>query len=223
VSKALITAALALVLAGCGGEKPAPEKTATPTPTIARDANGCAPAQPPQAKTVTLPEPTDELDPRKTYVAQVVTNCGAFEITLDAKAAPKTSASFKYLADHKFYDGTTFHRIVPGFVIQGGDPKGDGTGGPGYSVVETPPKGLKYAPGVVAMAKSGNEAPGTSGSQFFVVTGDSAEQLPPDYALLGRLTSGEPVVQKIGAIITDPRTDAPDAPVVIESIRVIAR
>src|SRR5439155_1334669 len=82
-----------------------------------------------------------------------------------------------------------FHRIVPGFVIQGGDPKGDGTGGPGYKVVEAPPKTLQYTKGVVAMAKTQLEAAGTSGSQFFVVTGEDA-QLPADYALLGKVTGG---------------------------------
>jgi cyclophilin family peptidyl-prolyl cis-trans isomerase len=221
------TAALAiatLTLAGCGGkDKPAPQATTSPITTPARDANGCTPAKPSAPKTAQATKPTGKLDPSKTYVATVTTNCGSFEITLDAKRAPKTSASFKSLADQKFYDGTTFHRIVPGFVIQGGDPAGNGTGGPGYQVVEPPPKDLKYTEGVVAMAKAGNEAAGTSGSQFFVVTGPSAAQLTPDYALLGKLSGGEGVAAKIGAIITDPRTDAPEAPVVIESIRVSER
>ena len=101
-----------------------------------QDANRCVPATLPAPKTVELGAPDEELDPAKTYVATVTTNCGAFEITLDPKVAPKTGASFKSLADQKFYDATTFHRIVPGFVIQGGDPSGDGTGGPGYSVEE---------------------------------------------------------------------------------------
>src|SRR4030095_8655173 len=106
----------------------------------------------------------------KTYLASVATNCGDFVITLDAKRAPKTGGAFKYLADKGFFDNTTFHRIVSGFVIQGGDPKGDGTGGPGFSVVEPPPQDLVYTKGVVAMAKTGAEPLGTSGSQFFVVT-----------------------------------------------------
>ena len=114
----------------------------------------------------------------------------------------------------------TFHRIVPGFVIQGGDPQGTVPGGPGYRVVEAPPKDLKYVEGVVAMAKTGARRRARSGSQFFVVTGPSAAQLPPDYALLGQVTGGQDVVAKIDAIISDPNTDAPEAPVVIESIRV---
>jgi cyclophilin family peptidyl-prolyl cis-trans isomerase len=212
----IAVALAALAFAGCGGESPEP----TPEPTPALDANRCVPATPPAPKTVELDAPDEELDPAKTYVATVTTNCGEFEITLDPKLAPKTGASFKSLADQKFYDGTTFHRIVPGFVIQGGDPSGDGTGGPGYSVEEAPPKDLKYEVGVAAMAKGGTEPAGTSGSQFFVVTGEQAAELTPDYALLGRVTAGMPVVEKIGAIITDPRTDRPEAPVVIESIRV---
>jgi peptidyl-prolyl cis-trans isomerase B (cyclophilin B) len=220
VNRTIAAIALAAALVGCGSnDKAAPTAT---TPKAAADANGCRPANG-QPKSSPAAKPKGELDASKTYVAGVVTNCGRFEITLDAKRAPKTGASFKSLADQRFYDGTTFHRVVPGFVIQGGDPKGDGTGGPGYKVVEAPPKNLKYTKGVVAMAKTGAEAPGTSGSQFFVVTGSSAEQLPPDYALLGKVSSGQDVVDKIGAIVTDPRTDRPDAPVVIESIRVSAK
>ena len=103
-------------------------------------------------------------------------------------SAPITGGSFKYLADKKFFDGTTFHRIVPDFVIQGGDPAGTGEGGPGYSVEEAPPSDLKYTKGIVAMAKTGDEPAGTSGSQFFIVTGAGAAQLTPDYALLGKVT-----------------------------------
>ncbi len=212
-----------LMLAGCGSKAKARTRGHRDEPADHQargrrerlHAHGEAPAKDAKAT-----KPTAKLDPGKTYVATVTTNCGNFEITLDAKRAPKTSASFKSLADQKFYDGTTFHRIVPGFVIQGGDPQGTGLGGPGYSVVEAPPKDLKYTEGVVAMAKTGSEAAGTSGSQFFVVTGPSAAQLPPDYALLGQVTGGKDVVAKLGAIITDPNTDAPEAPVVIESVRV---
>ena len=115
--------------------------------------------------------PEEELDPAKTYSLVVETNCGSFTIALDQKLAPKTSASLVALARDGFFDSTTFHRVVPGFVIQGGDPTGTGTGGPGYSTVDAPPADATYTKGVVAMAKTGAEAPGTSGSQFFVVTG----------------------------------------------------
>jgi cyclophilin family peptidyl-prolyl cis-trans isomerase len=214
---------LAVVLAGCGGSgNPAPEVTAAATE---QSAAGCEVVDTSNLKprTSTLPKPTTRLDPAKTYVARLDTNCGAFEITLDAKRAPVTGGSFKYLADHRFYDDTLIHRIVPEFVFQGGDPQGTGQGGPGYSVVEKPPRTLKYTTGVVAMAKTGQDAPGTSGSQFFVVTGDDALTLEPDYALLGKVTGGAGVVQRIGQIVTDPRTDRPDEPVLVKSVRVTER
>jgi len=128
------------------------------------------------------------------------TSEGSFTIELDTTRAPKTTNSFAYLTEEGFYDGLGFHRIVPDFVIQGGDPKGDGSGGPGFKTVELPPADLKYEPGVVAMAKSGDEAPGTSGSQFFVVTGAGGASLPPEYALVGRVTEGFDVVEKIGQL-----------------------
>jgi cyclophilin family peptidyl-prolyl cis-trans isomerase len=213
-------ACLALALAACGGSK---EPEPAPPPAPRTDANGCAPATWEGAKATRPQAPKDELDPATTYVATVDTNCGAFEITLDAERSPKTGGSFKSLADQRFYDGTLIHRIVPKFVLQGGDPEGTGLGGPGYSVVEKPPRDLVYRKGVVAMAKSANDEPGASGSQFFVVTGEAARELPAEYALLGQVTGGEPVVDRIGAIITDPRTDKPDPPVVIKTIRVTER
>jgi cyclophilin family peptidyl-prolyl cis-trans isomerase len=142
------------------------------------------------------------------------TSCGTFDIALDVKRDPKTSASFTSLARKGFYDNTTFHRVIQGFVIQGGDPEGNGQGGPGYQVVEAPPKDTKYTSGVVAMAKTEIEDPGTSGSQFFVVAGPDA-QLPPDYAVLGKVTSGMDVVSTIDAVPTGPN-DMPLEPVVIK-------
>jgi peptidyl-prolyl cis-trans isomerase B (cyclophilin B) len=213
--------ALTLLLAACGeGDDPGDETAATPAPTEEAAPAGCEAAEEPEPKGEgKLKKPNEQLDGAKTYVASVSTNCGDFEITLDAKRAPKTGGSFKSLADQGFFDGTTFHRIVSGFVIQGGDPKGDGTGGPGYSVVEAPPKDLLYTKGVVAMAKTGTEPAGTSGSQFFVVTAEDA-QLPPDYALLGKVTGGQDVVDKIGVVEIDPATEQPVEPVVIQSVKV---
>jgi cyclophilin family peptidyl-prolyl cis-trans isomerase len=167
-----------------------------------------------------LSRPHTQLSPKKTYVATVVTSCGDFQITLDAKRAPKTGGNFEYLVSKRFYDGLTFHRIVPDFVIQGGDPAGNGTGGPGYTVVEAPPKNLTYDPGVVAMAKTQTDPSGASGSQFFVVTGAGAASLPPQYALLGKVTQGMAVVKKIGSVQADPSTGQPATPVVIKSIRI---
>ena len=118
--------------------------------------------------------------------------------------APKTANSFAFLAEEGFYDDLDFHRIVPEFVIQGGDPLGTGTGGPGYSVDEKPPANLAYTKGTVAMAKSSAEPPGRSGSQFFVVTGADAG-LPPEYALVGKVSEGIDVVERIGNL-GDPGT-----------------
>lgn len=211
-----------LLLAGCGGSDDrsrADETKATPAPIEqAQDAASCRQVAKPAPKPEgDEPKPTSRLKAGETYVAKVSTSCGDFAITLDAKRAPKTGGSFASLVRKRFYDGLVFHRIVAGFVIQAGDPKGTGEGGPGYSVVEKPPDGLTYTKGVVAMAKTATEAPGTSGSQFFVVTADDA-QLPPEYALLGKVTEGQDVVDRIGAVPVGP-DEAPADPVVIRSIK----
>jgi cyclophilin family peptidyl-prolyl cis-trans isomerase len=217
LSCALLVAACGEDDAGSAGDEAVATETAAPAAPA-----GCEAASAPEPKgEESLPKPKAVLDAGKTYVATVSTNCGDFEITLDSQQAPKTGGSFKVLADKGFYDGTTFHRIVPGFVIQGGDPKGTGRGGPGYSVVEPPPNNLVYEKGIVAMAKTENDPAGTSGSQFFVVTGEELP-LPPDYALLGKVTSGQDVVDKIGVVETDPGTEAPVEPVVIASVKVTA-
>ena len=216
----ILCLACALLVAACGEDDDGGEAAATATPTEEAAPAGCEAAEEPKPKGEgNLSRPKERLDAAKTYVAIVSTNCGDFEITLDAKQAPKTGGSFKSLADKGFYDGTTFHRIVAGFVIQGGDPKGDGTGGPGYSVVEAPPQDILYEKGVVAMAKTGTEPAGTSGSQFFVVTAEDAG-LPPDYALLGKVTGGQEVVDKIGVAEIDPATEKPVDPVVIRSVKI---
>jgi peptidyl-prolyl cis-trans isomerase B (cyclophilin B) len=220
---ALLCATLALLAGACGDDDDeTAASTPTPTPTETATQAGCETVEAPEPKgEATVPKPK-RLKAGTTYVATISTNCGDFEITLDSRDAPKTGGSFKSLADHGFYDGTTFHRIVPGFVIQGGDPQGNGQGGPGYSVVEAPPEDLVYEKGVVAMAKTELEEPGTSGSQFFVVTAEDA-QLPPQYALLGRITGGQDVVDRIAAVETDPATEMPVNPVVIRSVEVAER
>jgi peptidyl-prolyl cis-trans isomerase B (cyclophilin B) len=212
--------ACALLLAACGGddeEQSAKPPAATETPEATAEA-GCEKVPAAKPKNVKVAKPTQELEKGKTYVARVLTNCGAFEITLDPQRAPRTGGSCKALVDERFYDGLAFHRIVAGFVIQGGDPKGNGTGGPGYSVTEAPPDDLTYSKGVVAMAKTATEAAGTSGSQFFIVTGEDAG-LPPDYALLGKVTEGQEIVDKIGVVAVRP-DEQPVDPVVIRSIRI---
>jgi peptidyl-prolyl cis-trans isomerase B (cyclophilin B) len=153
--------------------------------------------------------------------AVVTTSEGAFTIRLDEADSPNTVGSFEELARKGFFDGTIFHRIVPGFVIQGGDPTGKGTGGPGYTTTDPPPSDTHYTHGVVAMAKTGAEAAGTAGSQFFVVTADDAG-LPPDYALLGSVVKGLAVVDRIGKL-GDPQTEEPTKRVVIRHIAIRPR
>jgi peptidyl-prolyl cis-trans isomerase B (cyclophilin B) len=169
----------ALVLAGCGGGNK--QATKSPCPT--------------KGKKVTFPL----LARSATPAVDVVTNLGSFTIRLDVKDSPCTTSSFAALVRKKFFDGTIFHRIVPGFVIQGGDPTGTGQGGPGYTVLDVPPSDATYRKGVVAMAKTNVEPAGTAGSQFFVVTGADAG-LQPDYALLGTITKGLQVVERIGRL-----------------------
>jgi cyclophilin family peptidyl-prolyl cis-trans isomerase len=198
--------------------------TAT-TPAAQRSTrDGCrAVAAPEPAENAQRRRPRQRLSRNRRYTAVIRTNCGTIEIRLDVRRAPKTTASFAGLARNKFFDGLTFHRIAkPGgndYVIQGGDPLGTGNGGPGYAVVEPPPKDLKYTRYTVAMAKTQTEQPGTSGSQFFIVTAAEAP-LPPDYALLGKVVGGRSVVRRIAAVATDPATEMPIDPVVMTSVRI---
>ena len=139
------------------------------------------------------------LSPKQPHTVHVLTNLGVFDVRLDVEDSPCVTSSFASLVRQRFFDGTVFHRIVPGFVIQGGDPTASGTGGPGYTVVNVPPKNSLYTEGVVAMAKSADEPPGAAGSQFFVVTASNAG-LPPEYAILGVVTKGLKVVERIGRL-----------------------
>ena len=165
--------------------------------------------------------PKLRLDAKKRYDVTFKTNCGSFTIRLNVNVSPRTTASFFTLARTGFFDRTTFHRIVPRFVIQGGDPTGRGSGGPGYKTVDRPPRTTVYRQYLVAMAKTGTEPPGTSGSQFFVVTGPNV-QLPPDYAVLGTVTVGRKVVDQIGRL-GEPTTELPTRPIVIEKASVRIR
>jgi cyclophilin family peptidyl-prolyl cis-trans isomerase len=196
-------AAAVLLAPGCGGGGGGGATTTTSAGTATGGGSTTAPAG-----------GRPGLDTSKTYEVTLKTSEGSFSFGLDVKDSPRTTASFAALVGRGFFDGLTFHRIVPGFVIQGGDPKGDGSGGPGYTTVDTPPSDAAYTKGVVAMAKTAAQAPGTSGSQFFVVTAEDA-QLPADYALLGKVTSGLDVVEKIGAL-GDPQTGQPTKRVVIQ-------
>jgi peptidyl-prolyl cis-trans isomerase B (cyclophilin B) len=193
LGRRLPLAALVLSLAACGGGS---KNAAPPTTT---DANGCVPVTAPSSAAKQEAKPTARLDQSKTYKVTLATNCGAFTIRLATKISPETTASFVSLAQKGYFDHTVFHRIVPGFVIQGGDPTGTGTGGPGYTTVDPPPASTRYTLGLAAMAKGASEPSGAGGSQFFVVTAPDA-QLPPDYAVLGQVVQGLKVVQAIGKL-----------------------
>jgi peptidyl-prolyl cis-trans isomerase B (cyclophilin B) len=185
--------------------------------TTTASAGGCRQVEAPKPKTVSLQAPKQTVKKGEKLTAVVKTSCGTFDITLDTTRAPKTVNSFAFLSEQGFYDGLTFHRIAPGFVIQGGDPLGNGTGGPGYSVDEKPPSKLAYTKGVVAMAKSSAEPPGRSGSQFFVVLGADAG-LPPEYALVGKVSKGLDVVERIGKLGTP--AEKPKQTILIEKITI---
>jgi cyclophilin family peptidyl-prolyl cis-trans isomerase len=204
---AVLCAAALAALAGCGGDNGG-------TTTAAASAEGCTEVEaPPVREPSERAAPSTTLEPGTTYTIGIKTNCGNFTIRLDQKASPKAAASFYELSKSGFFDGVVFHRIVPGFVIQGGDPTGTGTGGPGYSTVDTPRRNTTYTRGVVAMAKTAAEPRGTAGSQFFVVTPPSIT-LAPDYAVIGRVTKGLDVVLRIGTY-GDP-SGAPTKRVVIQ-------
>jgi cyclophilin family peptidyl-prolyl cis-trans isomerase len=223
VTRVATLLAVALALAGCGGttQSAGGDTTASVATTTTDAPLTTTSAAPATCKSVQAPKPKPDggrkapktaLDSAKTYAVSIETNCGSFTITLDQKQSPHTTAAFVSLAKSGFFDETIFHRIVPGFVIQGGDPTGTGTGGPGFSTLDPPRPTARYTRGVVAMAKTGAEPPGTAGSQFFVVTADDAG-LPPDYAVIGTVTKGLPVVMRIGALGN--AQEQPTEPVVI--------
>lgn len=202
-----IAAAVIVLLAGDDGETEGTDA-----------AGGCESVATPEPKQLDLPEPSAK-EPTASAVS-FETNCGDFTVSLDAERAPKTAASFQYLAEQGAYDGTPFHRVAPGFVIQGGDPNGDGTGGPGYTITERPPQDLSYTRGTVAMAKTGAEPPGTSGSQFFVVTAEADAGLPADFALVGEVSDGFGTIERIEALGSPGSDGPPSQDVVIESATV---
>ena len=206
--------AAALLLAACGDDESTTEATSTTA------AGECQDVEAPPAKNDKFKKPEQVLERGEPATASVETSCGTFVITLDTENSPETANSFAFLAEQGFYDGTVFHRIAPGFVIQGGDPTGTGSGGPGYTVTEPPPEDTTYANGLVAMAKTAVEPPGASGSQFFVVTAPADAGLPPDYAVLGEVTEGDEVVKAIGKL-GDP-TEQPTQVVTIDGVTIDA-
>jgi cyclophilin family peptidyl-prolyl cis-trans isomerase len=187
----LLSLLLLPLLAGCGG--------GGSSSTTTTDAAGCIPMSRPSGAARTAPKPTAALDPAKTYDVTLDTNCGSFTFQLDQKQSPHAAAAFVELVQRGYYDKTIFHRIVPGFVIQGGDPTGTGEGGPGFTTIDKPPAHAEYTHGVVAMAKTSVQPPGAAGSQFFVVT-TANTGLPPDYAIVGKVVKGLDVVDRIGKL-----------------------
>jgi cyclophilin family peptidyl-prolyl cis-trans isomerase len=155
------------------------------------------------------------IDPAKRYTAEVVTSKGTMVIALDANAAPKTVNNFVFLSRWHYYDGIVFHRIIPGFMLQGGDPEGSGRGGPGYRFDDELPAPGRYEIGSLAMANAG---PNTNGSQFFVISGPSGVRLPPQYSLFGKTVKGLDVVTSIEAIGSS--SGKPSERVVIESVTI---
>ncbi len=200
---------IALLVGGCGGGDDEASSESVP---------GCTTVEAPEPRE---PEPqqapTAEVNPELTQRAVVKTNCGEFTITLDPHRSPNAVASFANLANAGYYDDTVIHRIIPEFVIQGGDPTASGTGGPGYTTVDKPAKDTKYTLGTVAMAKTAAEPRGAAGSQFFVVTGGEL-QLPADYAVIGEVTSGLDTVTRIGGY--GDANGVPTITAVVESIEI---
>jgi peptidyl-prolyl cis-trans isomerase B (cyclophilin B) len=226
VRRACLAVLIVLGAAGCGSSSSHSSQTSGTSGAASSTAApaGCRAVPVPAPRgTQHISPPTVALDAHRTYTVTVVTNCGTFAFALDVKRSPKTSASIDYLVKRGFFNGLTFHRVAAGFVIQGGDPLGNGSGGPGYTVVEAPPPGTQYVRGVVAMAKTQTDPSGASGSQFFVVTGANAG-LPPQYALAGKVVRGIDVVEKIGSLPTNPPGDGTPTPtVVMSSVTVASR
>jgi peptidyl-prolyl cis-trans isomerase B (cyclophilin B) len=229
---AIVAALLLLVAAGCGksskkntskttstaaASTPATTSTAAQAPS---NGSGCSAAKPTNKGAQHLSKPKTLLPRDKPVTLVLQTNCGEIDIALDVKRAPRTASSVAYLVRKGFYNGLDFHRIAKlptggDFVIQGGDPTGTGNGGPGYSVHERPPANLQYTRGIVAMAKTEIEPSGTSGSQFFIVTGQNVG-LPPEYALVGKVTGSFGAVDKIAAEPVSGPEGSPLSPVVIK-------
>ena len=201
---------LAVLAAGCGGGGGKSAETS---------ASGCRVVERPAPREPKAPGGTPAaLDPKLTHRAVVETNCGSFTITLAPGTSPKATASFVALAKAGYFDDTIFHRIVPDFVIQGGDPTQTGGGGPGYWMRDVPPRNARYTKGTVAMAKTGDDPPGLAGSQFFVVTAGDAG-LQPVYAIVGKVTQGMDVVERIGSL--GDQSEQPTQTVLIRKILVV--
>ncbi|UVI27696.1 peptidylprolyl isomerase [Paenibacillus spongiae] len=208
----LVAAAALVVLAGCG-TKPATDSAGGSTPSNTTAGSGAADGQKSWSK---MPEMA--IDKTKSYLAHFKTSKGDFTAELYAKDAPLTVNSFVFLAKEKFYEGIKFHRVIETFMVQTGDPKGNGTGGPGYTVPDELNNGHIYEEGTLAMANAG---PDTNGSQFFVVTGPDFQHLnaKPDYTVFGKVTEGMDVVWQIAKVPVN-ASDMPKEDITINSITI---
>ncbi|KRE38925.1 peptidylprolyl isomerase [Janibacter sp. Soil728] len=193
-----IAAASLLALTGCGtdsGGSPESSSAASPSTTTISGKTECPPEGGAKVRVTAFEQaPPMCIDPKKTYTAKIATDEGDVTVKLDAEKAPKTVNNFVVLARYKYYDGLTFHRVIQDFMAQGGDPVGDGSGGPGYQFEDELPQAGEYKVGSIAMANAG---PDTNGSQFFIITGDAGVGLPPSYTLFGQVTQGMETVTAI--------------------------
>lgn len=210
-----------------------PKKTGTVTPqaspakTVACGASKPKDAGKPEPQFASAPSPSAVLKKDTTYTAVMKTSCGTITIALDATGAPNTVASFVFLADQHYFDGQFFHRIDTSIdVIQGGDPLGTGSGGPGYTIPDELTGKDTYGTGTMAMANAG---PNTGGSQFFLIFGDKGHNLDgqPNFTVFGHVTAGLDVLQRIGKIpVQDPTTlsgQTPTQAIYIESVKILTK
>ncbi|AWH91110.1 peptidylprolyl isomerase [Dietzia lutea] len=221
----VLALAAPLALAGCGSDDTTSDEQATGGTTSATQSEGresggeveCPPAEGTAERTTEFDSaPPMCLTPGVDYSAVITTDAGAVTVDLLEEKAPETVNNFVFLARHNYYDGITFHRVIPGFMIQGGDPKGTGSGGPGYEFADELPAGGEYEIGSMAMANAG---PDTNGSQFFIVTGDAGVSLPPDYSLFGTVTEG---MEAVTAIESDGSPQGrPQTTHTIESVEIV--
>jgi cyclophilin family peptidyl-prolyl cis-trans isomerase len=187
----------------------------------------CPPVEGAATRTATFTiAPPMCINPKATYRASIKTSEGVLTVSLDAKKYPNTVNNFVYLSRYRFYDGLTFHRVVPKFIIQGGDPLANGRGSAGYEFADELPGKPTYNLGALAMANGRPTQPNTNGSQFFIVVGELAKSMTPDFPQFGNVVDGKAVLRKISALGPDPAVDAtgtPSKPVTIESITISAR
>ena len=236
----VIALAMPLALAGCGSDDSSTDENAAAGSTTSASSDSgsasdsaadsssaegdsaastaeCPPAEGASERTDSFDSaPPMCLTPGADYSAVITTDAGEVTVDLLEEAAPETVNNFVFLARNKFYEGVSFHRVIPGFMIQGGDPQGTGMGGPGYEFADELPEPGAYEIGSMAMANAG---PDTNGSQFFIVTGDAGVSLPPQYSLFGQVTEG---METVTAIEDDGSAQgAPSTTHTIESVEIV--